>query len=356
MRYGLALLLSALTSVLHHNCSALTLSLVNGRRTRTSLHRAATGILEPATTTLSTISVTLPYNWNDNNSPTNSWSAEAAAILNEYGAVALVSETTDDNKQKDSGGLIKHKICDTANQSIISRVKEMHRRIESRGVDPHGIDEPYRFAEIICRDDGGRRYDVPVPWLGETKHTKCTPTGVGSFRIGAPLKSGEEESIAELHTSIGIVVGSVMDALWSNNSRNNNQSSYVAAAGFLMNEPGSNSQYWHRDGPDEGFIDCFVPLIDLNESIGPTAIQPGTHRMTSRVGDYKNEKGEFAPLLNKGDILLFDYRTIHRGLGNVSKSTTRTLAYAVYRRREAGSSDSIGDVRNFQAALTLEYD
>jgi len=74
-----------------------------------------------------------------------------------------------------------------------------------------------------------------------------------------------------------------------------------------MNEPRSNSQYWHWDGPDEGFIDCFVPLIDLNESLGPTAIQPGTHRMTSRVGDYKNERGEFAPLLNKGDILLFDY-------------------------------------------------
>jgi len=229
----------------------------------------------------------------------------------------------------------------------------MHRRIESRGVDPRGIDEAYRFAEIICRDDGGRRYDVPVPWLGDTEHNnECLPTtGVGSFRTGAPLESGDEESIAELHTSVGIVVASVMDALWSNN-----QSSYVAAAGFLMNEPGSNSQYWHRDGPDEGFIDCFVPLIDLNESIGPTAIQLGTHRMTSRVGDRTNEKGEFAPLLKKGDILLFDYRTIHRGLGNVSKSTTRTLAYAVYRRKEKGSSNMIGDVRNFQAALTLEYD
>lgn len=40
----------------------------------------------------------------------------------------------------------------------------MHRRIESRGLDPLGISEPYRFAEIVCRDDGGRRFDVPLPW------------------------------------------------------------------------------------------------------------------------------------------------------------------------------------------------
>jgi len=57
----------------------------------------------------------------------------------------------------------------------------MHRRIEFRGVDPHGIAEPYRFAEIICRDDGGRSYDVPISWLGNTEHNKCTPTGVGSL-------------------------------------------------------------------------------------------------------------------------------------------------------------------------------
>ena len=125
-----------------------------------------------------------------------------------------------------------------------------------------------------------------------------------------------------------------------------------------MNEPGSNSQNWHRDGPDEGFIDCFVPLIDLNESVGPTAIQPGTHRTTGSVGDNDDKEGGnvLVPLLNKGDVLLFDYRTIHRGLGNVSESTTRTLAYAVYRRKEESSTNDVGDVHNFPAALTLEYD
>ena len=122
-----------------------------------------------------------------------------------------------------------------------------------------------------------------------------------------------------------------------------------------MNEPGSKAQNWHRDDPKEGFIDCFVPLIDLNESVGTTDIQPGTYRTTSSVGDNDNEGGLLVLLLRKGDVLLFDYRTIHHGLANVSESTTRTLAYAVYRRKEE-SSNYVGDIHNFPAALTLEYD
>ena len=62
------------------------------------------------------------------------------------------------------------------------------------------------------------------------------------------------------------------------------------------------------------------------------------------------------PLLGKGDVLLFDYRTLHRGQGNMSKST-RTLAYAVFKRKGGTSTgDSSGDIHNFPAALTLEYD
>lgn len=345
MRYGSTLynvLLLVLISVLPHDCSAFTPCLVNDGRTRAS---AATDAGPVAT--LRTISVTLPSDWNGGSS--QAWPAEAAAVLDECGVVALVSH---------DGGVIKHNICDNANRSITSRVQEMQRRIEARGVEPRGLDAPYRFAELICRDEGGRRYDVPVPWLGDASHNACSPTGVGSLRSGAPLTAGEAESVTALHASMGSVLASVMEALWSPESLHH-PASDVAAAGFLMNEPGSSSQDWHRDGPDAGFIDCFVPLIDLQEAIGPTALRPGTHRTTPGVGDDEDEPGgvarAFAPLLRKGDLLLFDYRTLHRGLGNMSKATTRTLAYAVYRRRETRASNSIGDVQNFQSALTLEY-
>ncbi|KAL7467867.1 hypothetical protein ACHAXS_008093 [Conticribra weissflogii] len=215
----------------------------------------------------------------------------------------------------------------------------MHRRIESRGLDPSGEEEPYRFSEIICRDEGGKRFDVPVTFLG-------------GGRIGTPLEPYQHDAIKVLHLCMDDIAKPVVDALWHGQGK---RSSYVVASGFLINEPGSQSQDWHRDGPREGFIDCFVPLIDLTPSLGPTAIVPETHKSSSSV-DACNKNDDCVPILKKGELLLFDYRTVHRGQGNRSKSTTRTLAYAVYKRIESGFEDFSGDIHNFPSALTLEYD
>ena len=130
-----------------------------------------------------------------------------------------------------------------------------------------------------------------------------------------------------------------------------------------------------------------MPLIDLKEELGPTALRPGTHSSPDKdcVADpyyHNDETGgeqksyseeEVAPLLQKGEVLMFDYRTLHRGQGNRSSSTSRTLAYVVYKQRkkvDAGETDqnltsgdafgsseyASGDIHNFPAALTLEYD
>jgi hypothetical protein len=302
-----------------------------------------------------TISVVLPSNWRNNSK--DDWSIQAADILTRYGVVALTSSSSNNNNS--NSGLISTQTIDRANQSATSRLKDMQSRIVRRGVDPYGIEDgPYRFAEIICRDEGGLRYDVPLPWLGhddnDNHNDSNTDKEVGSGRIGAPLTHTESEGVMDLHKAMDEIVPHVLTALWSrdednndDNKRNNDSYSYVAAAGFLINKPGSTSQSWHKDGPDEGFIDCFVPLIDLNEELGPTSF----------LLDDEDTNVELVPMLNKGNILLFDYRTIHRGQANTSEDTTRTLAYAVYRRRERdGMKKESGDVHNFPAALTLEYD
>jgi len=298
-----------------------------------------------AATRFEEISVSVPQNINDN----HRWVDEAAQVLEKWGAVALVSE-----ENSSGGGLIAGEICDNANHAATSRMEDMHRRIESRGLDPSGVEEPYRFSEIVCRDEGGKRFDVPVAFLGgnDKAVTNRIARDVGSGRIGTPLAPFQHDAIKELHNGIDEIAKPVVDALWQ---RHEELNSHVAASGFLINKPGSQSQNWHRDGPDEGFIDCFVPLIDLTQSVGPTAIIPGTHTSTCSVDAYKKD-GDCVPILNKGELLLFDYRTIHRGQGNRSKSTTRTLAYTVYKRMESGSRDFSGDVHNFPAALTLEYD
>ena len=293
-----------------------------------------------ASTTVGIISVTLPNEWEATSTSSPCWAKEAADILKKYGVVALQSQP--DNVH----GLISNEICNNANRAISSRVQQMHLRIESRGLDPSGIEEPYRFAEIISRDAGGRRYDVPVPWLGNEDDDGSIEGGRGA---GSPLDGRQAEAVSALHKSMDRITSIVMDENW--------QYTGVTAAGFMMNQPGSSSQNWHRDGPDEGYIDCFVPLIDLDYSLGPTALRAGSHTDNSSVQDRTGPDVEVTvPLLKKGDILLFDYRTIHRGLGNKSKSTTRTVAYAVFKRKERESCNDVGDIRNFPAALTLEYD
>jgi hypothetical protein len=277
---------------------------------------------------LADITLILPLDWKQD----NLWYKNAATILKKYGLVALESSNNE--------GLIKHEICDSANHAAFNRVRELQKRIDSRGIDPNGLDQPYRFAEIVCRDDGGR--SVPLPWLGDDSK---------SDDIGTPLSSNDRELFRPLHKSIADIVELVTNSMWGVGEN----TADIAAAGFLMNTPGSQSQNWHRDGPSEGYIDCFVPLIDLDESVGPTAIQPGTHNNPCVREDGK-ENGVLVPILKKGDILLFDYRTIHRGLGNRSESITRTLAYAVASRKVEGACNSLGDIHNFLSALTLEFD
>jgi hypothetical protein len=55
-----------------------------------------------------------------------------------------------------------------------------------------------------------------------------------------------------------------------------------------------------------------------------------------------------APLLDAGDLLIFDYRLRHRGLANNS-SRQRAVAYATY---SCGAAID----RNFPSATTLAWD
>lgn len=374
---------SSLLSSLNNPKKNLLLRQKNSRSSTTTVKAiaattATTSTPKTTPTSIDDISIFVPTNWKES-STSGTWSKEAAALLREYGVVALrrqgVVVTSDEGSNTSSiTSLIEESVCDGANIAAMARLKDMHRRVKNRGLDPYGIDEAYRFSEIICRDEGGKRFDVPIEWFGgsygsdegggssnnneqqqqqqQQKLQGVAPI-VGSSRIGTPLLQKEVDAIRELHNDIDRIVKPVMEHLWLTEA-SSSSSSFVAAAGFLINQPGSMSQNWHKDGPDEGYIDCFVPLIDLNEAIGPTAIQPGTHLVSTSHDEGKDDTDVLVPLLKKGDILLFDYRTIHRGQANRSPSATRTLAYAVYKRREELLDN--GDIHNFPAALTLEFD
>ena len=121
--------------------------------------------------------------------------------------------------------------------------------------------------------------------------------------------------------------------------------------------PGAYRQHQHIDGPirfdravgrtKRGFqgdlsglppyaVTLCVPLCDLNEDNGPTAIWPGSHRTALRarppgeqsiVRDFPAEHmvGAF------GRSFLFDYRTFHCGLPNLTREPRPLLMFVFTR-------------------------
>lgn len=156
-----------------------------------------------------------------------------------------------------------------------------------------------------------------------------------------------------------------------------NGNAELVYAGLIFSFPGSQNQPWHQDGeplfPEEDMLDVpsyafnvFIPLDDVTDELGPTQFLPGTllseraeevneelmqwamiESKWSAAGDHKAsmrmvlgaEEDEWmsrnkvvAPLLRRGDVMMYDYRTCHRGTENLSQSKTRTMLYLMYAR------------------------
>jgi hypothetical protein len=110
----------------------------------------------------------------------------------------------------------------------------------------------------------------------------------------------------------------------------------------VVSYPGAPMQEIHRDhghlfvnepavGPNLPVyaINCVVPLIDVDMTIGPTGVWPGSHRWPAPIKANPDEV--VACPLRRGDCMLLDYRTLHTGLPNQS-ARVRPILYMVYAR------------------------
>ena len=116
--------------------------------------------------------------------------------------------------------------------------------------------------------------------------------------------------------------------------------------GCVLSLPGTNVQYWHSDGvhigtsstwdhPDGAApvhaICVFVPLIDLTESTGYTEFWAGSHHYSKLLSKKGNQAlpGGTKGIMKRTSCLLYDYRTIHRGMPNTSE-VVRPVCYFLY--------------------------
>jgi len=116
--------------------------------------------------------------------------------------------------------------------------------------------------------------------------------------------------------------------------------------------PGAAVQHVHRDHPqlfaEAGGLNAFfppyalnvaIPLIDLDEETGTTAVWEGSHRIKSRAEETRYSKpemealkGAVLPWPKRGDAYLVDYRLRHTGTANTSDQP-RPIIYIVFSRR-----------------------
>jgi len=127
------------------------------------------------------------------------------------------------------------------------------------------------------------------------------------------------------------------------------QDFHLVYADMLISFPGATDQQWHVDGPHRAgaqehyppdILNCFIALDDIDVAMGPTEIRPETHKLTRNM-----KKQVLGAILTKklrpkvrsackcGDALVFDYRTLHRGVANLS-SRSRPVLGLVFGRKE----------------------
>jgi ectoine hydroxylase-related dioxygenase (phytanoyl-CoA dioxygenase family) len=108
--------------------------------------------------------------------------------------------------------------------------------------------------------------------------------------------------------------------------------------GAVVSLGGSEKQHSHRDASllFESRISSILPayamtvvlpLIDMNERQGTTAIWPGSHRWT----EFQDKEPALVPEIPAGSAFMWDYRLYHFGTPNQT-SVPRPMIYGAYAR------------------------
>ncbi len=143
----------------------------------------------------------------------------------------------------------------------------------------------------------------------------------------------------------------------------------IQSVGVVCAYPGARMQHVHRDHPplfaEAGGLNAFfppyalhvvIPLVDLTEKTGTTALWEGSHRIKSsrEEGQWSESelnqlKGAILPQPGIGDCYFMDYRLRHTGTPNLSDQP-RPILYLVYSRRW------FLDRRNFEMQSPLDVE
>ena len=107
----------------------------------------------------------------------------------------------------------------------------------------------------------------------------------------------------------------------------------ILMSGAVVSRPGAGCQFFHIDGTGR-LVNVFVPLVDVAPDCDGTQFWPGSHldpaapdAAPELEGDAAAMAAMVSPGCPAGGFLCFDYRCVHRGLGQALRE--RAVAYFV---------------------------
>ncbi len=184
-------------------------------------------------------------------------------------------------------------------------------------------------------------------YLRDVEHEDSLKVGQGRFRVPVEFSGGFADPDVYANP---IVIAVIREALGAD--------AIIEAFGAVVALSGSAAQHTHRDGPllfDSGIspllpahaLTFALPLADMNDVQGTTALWSGSHRWKAGPTDAPPEL--FA--VPVGSCLLWDFRLYHHGTANCS-DRHRPLVYATYARN--WYQDPTGFRRRAQIRLSFD--
>ena len=222
--------------------------------------------------------------------------AAASGLLRDVGFVVLEGAQSP---------LLGRTLVGEARRAAADDLRDMLARLQRQGFDTDS--DSFAFAEVVHRSV--RRYDLRLD-------RRRMPPSAPWHNVSAAAAAWAVPVLA----TCGV-----------------QQELEVAVEGVLTSLPGAPAQRFHQDGPLPGSFNCFVPLVDVvPEQHTGTEFWPGSHVHPAvpklvQTGDLAVEDSSQLPVvsgdpnvhtvlpsLRAGDMLLYQYRVVHRGAANAS--------------------------------------
>lgn len=207
--------------------------------------------------------------------------------------------------------LVDPKLCARCADDAVAECERLLAEVGRRtGLNVY--DKRFYFSEICHRVDGGLRYDMRVDLLGSS----------GCWAELRAACEGAARRVIERSGLLGDERGAI----------------HVDMQGCVTSFPSACDQHFHPDGPRQGLVNCFIPLVDVGDDNGSTELKPGTHEDDARPERVAGVRANMAA----GSVLLFDFRVHHRGRAHRKNDAPRPVAYTIFGAAGAHDSHNFG--------------